>query len=153
VQCGSATATVSPLRCRPLPRASGDPRRPSCLLTKLGGSCGLERDRGPVEEWLTRSPTLCLANLAVLEASRYPMACRGHLFSTTPGSDDPLLDTVRTRLGSGTLFPVERKSGTGRGSGKPCAVCDLPINHVELEYEVDPHKLRQMIRLVGLRLL
>jgi hypothetical protein len=81
------------------------------------------------------------------------MACRGHLFSTTPGSDDPLLDTVRTRLGSGTLFPVERKSGTGRGSGKPCAVCDLPINHVELEYEVDPHKLRQMIRLVGLRLL
>jgi hypothetical protein len=89
-----------------------------------------------VEEWLTRSPTLCLGNLAVLEASRYPMARRGHVLSTTPASDDPLLDTVRTRLGSGTLFPVDRKSGTGRGSGKPCAVCDLPINHVELEYQV-----------------
>src|SRR5216684_1196929 len=85
-----------------------------------------------VEELLTRSPTLCLANLAVLEASRYPMARRGHLFSTTPESEDPLLDTVRTRLSSGTLFPVDRKSGAGRGSGKPCAVCDLPINHAKL---------------------
>ena len=89
-----------------------------------------------VEELLTRSPTLCLANLAVLEASRYPMARRGHLFSTTPASDDPLLDTVRTRLSSGTLFPVDRKSCTGWGSGKPCAVCDLPINPRDIEYEV-----------------
>ena len=89
-----------------------------------------------VEELLTRSPTLYLANLAVLEASGYPMARRGHLFSTTPESDDPLLDTVRTRLSSGTLFPVDRKSGAGRGSGKPCAVCDLPINPRDIEYEV-----------------
>ena len=89
-----------------------------------------------VEELLTRSPTLCLANLAVLEASGYPMARRGHLFSTTPESDDPLLDTVQTRLSTGTLFPVDRKSGAGHGSGKPCAVCDLPINPRDIEYEV-----------------
>jgi hypothetical protein len=89
-----------------------------------------------VEELLTRSPTLCLANLAVLEASRYLMARRGRLFSTTPESDDPLLDTVRTRLSSGTLFPVDRKSRAGHGSGKSCAVCDLPIIHAEIEYEV-----------------
>jgi hypothetical protein len=89
-----------------------------------------------VEALLNRSPTLCLASLAVLEASRYPMARCGHPFGTTPASDDPLLDTVRTRLSSGTLFPVDRKSCTGRGSGKPCAVCDLPINHRDIEYEV-----------------
>ena len=89
-----------------------------------------------VEALLTRSPTLCLANLAVLEASRYPMARRDHLFSPTPESEDPLLDTVRTRLSSGTLFPVDRKSGAGRGSGKPCAVCDLPITPRDIEYEI-----------------
>ena len=88
-----------------------------------------------VEEFLTRSPTLCLANLAVLEASRYLVARRGRLFSTMPESD-PLLDTIQTRLRDGTLWPVDRKSGAGRGSGKPCAVCDLPINHTEIEYEV-----------------
>jgi hypothetical protein len=89
-----------------------------------------------VEELLTRPPTLCLANLAVLEGSRYLMARRGHLFSTTPESDDPLLDTVGNRLRSGTLLPVDRKSSAGHGSGKSCAVCDLPINHTEIEYEV-----------------
>jgi hypothetical protein len=100
------------------------------------GLVGLGAIVAAVEELLTRSPTLCLANLAVLEASRYPMARRGHLFSTMPESDDPLLDTVRTRLRSGTLLPVDRKSRTGWGSGKPCAVCDLPINRTDIEYEV-----------------
>ena len=72
-----------------------------------------------VEELLTRSPTLCLANLAVLEASRHSMARRGRLFSTTPESDDPLLDTVRTRLSSGTLFPIDCKSSTGGAATSP----------------------------------
>jgi hypothetical protein len=94
---------------------------------------GFSATAAAVEKLLTRSPTLCLASLVVLEASRYPMARRGR---TTPASDDPLLDTVRTRLSSGTLFPVDRKAGTGRGSGKPCAVCDLPINPRDIEYEV-----------------
>src|SRR5258705_1051541 len=97
---------------------------------------GLGAIAAAVEALLTRSPTLCLASLAVLEASRYPMARGGHLFSTTPASDDPLLATVQTRLSSCALFPVDRKSCTWRSSGKPCAVCDLPINPRDIEYEV-----------------
>jgi hypothetical protein len=90
-----------------------------------------------VEELLSRSPTLCLASLAVLEASRHPMATgRRRLFSFTRSSDDPLLDAVQSRLTSGALFSVDRKSWTGRGSGKSCAVCDLTINSREIEYEV-----------------
>src|SRR6185295_7181445 len=68
-------------------------------------------------------------------ASRYLVARRSHLFSTMPESD-PLLDTIQTRLRDGTLWPVDRKSCAGHGSGKFCAVCDLPINHTEIEYEV-----------------
>lgn len=90
-----------------------------------------------VEELLSRSATLCLASQAVLEASRHPMAMsRRRLFSITRSSDDPLLDSVQSRLTSGALFPVDRKSWTGRGSGKSCAVCDLTINNPEIEYEV-----------------
>jgi hypothetical protein len=89
-----------------------------------------------VEELLTRSPTLS-TSLAVLEPSRHPMApSRRRLFSIMRSSDDPLLDAVRTRLTSGALFPFDRASWTGRGSGKSCAVCDLAINNAEIEYEV-----------------
>jgi hypothetical protein len=97
---------------------------------------GLGAIAAAVEALLTRSPTLCLASLAVLEAARSPMARGGPLFSTTLASDDPLLDTVQTRLSPGTLFPVDRKSCAGRGSGKPCVVCDLPITPRDIEYEV-----------------
>jgi hypothetical protein len=96
---------------------------------------GFKAIAAAVEELLTRSPTLCLANLAVLEASRYPMARTPHLFSAPQPSDDPLLDTVGTRLRSGTLFPIDRKSCARRGSGKSCA-CDLPITDLDIEYEV-----------------
>ena len=92
------------------------------------------------EELLTQSPTLCLANLAVLAALRYPVATGYHephpKFRIAGSSDDPLLDTVQTRLSRGTLFPVDRKSCAGRGSGKPCVVCDLPITPRDIEYEV-----------------
>lgn len=97
---------------------------------------GLSAIAAALEELLIRSPTLYFASLALLEASCYPIARRRHLFSTAQSSDDPLLDTVRIRLSNGTLFPVDRKSSAGHGSGKSCAVCDSPINDPEIEYEV-----------------
>jgi hypothetical protein len=44
--------------------------------------------------------------------------------------------SVRTRLGTGVLFQVDHTSCAGHGRGTKCAVCDLPINHPELEYQV-----------------
>ena len=92
------------------------------------------------EELLTQSPTLCLANLAVLEASRYPVATGYHephpKFGIAGSSGDPLLDAVRTRLSAGVLFPVVSKSWAGQATGKCCAVCDLTISSPEIEYEV-----------------
>src|ERR1700716_3637647 len=92
------------------------------------------------EELLTQSPTLCLSNLAVLEASRYPVATGYHephpKFAIAGSSGDPLLDAVRTRLTTGVLFPVVRKSWARQASGRRCAVCDLTISNSEIEYEV-----------------
>src|SRR6266850_4194035 len=92
------------------------------------------------EELLTQSPTLCLANLAVLAALRYPVATGYHephpKFHIAGSSDDPLLDAVRTRLTTGVLFPVVRKSWAVQATGKCCAVCDLTISNSEIEYEV-----------------
>jgi hypothetical protein len=92
------------------------------------------------EELLTQSPTLCLANLAVLAALRYPVATGYHephpKFAIAGSSGDPLLDAVRTRLTTGVLFPVVRKSWAGQATGKCCAVCDLTISNSEIEYEV-----------------
>jgi hypothetical protein len=90
-----------------------------------------------VERWLTRSPTLCLAQAALLEASRAPS--RRHLnpeVRIAGSSDDPLLNIVRARLTSGALLLIDRKGRAGRGSGKRCAVCDMTINNQEIEYEV-----------------
>lgn len=125
---------------------------------------GFNAIAGAVEALVTRSPTLRLASLAVLEASRDPMAmafrhvapfCRlarsvlllkaqqvavGATMIrqrlTHREADDPLLDAVQSRLASGALFPVDRRGWAGRGSGKSCAVCDLTINDADLEYEV-----------------
>src|SRR5512136_2195419 len=88
-----------------------------------------------VEKVLGRSPTLCLASLAVLAAARSPMAT-SYCHQDAESSDDPLLDAVRTRLASGALFPADRKSWARRATGERCAVCDVDINNPEMEYEV-----------------
>lgn len=90
---------------------------------------GFSAIMGAVEELLTRSPTLSLAGLALLGTSPSQVA-------TSRSSDDPLLDTVQSRLASGALFPVDGKRWAGLGGGKSCAVCDLTINNSEIEYEV-----------------
>jgi hypothetical protein len=72
-----------------------------------------------IERLLTQSPTLCLAHTALLVASSAPR--HRHLdpeVSIAGSSDDPLLNTVRTRLASGALFLIDGKGRAGRGSGK-----------------------------------
>ncbi len=103
---------------------------------------GLGAIAAAVEELLTRSPTLSLAGLAGLEASRSQVATSRdpvnpfHGVALAGSSDDPLLDVVRSRLASGALFPVGHQSRGGGGKGEICAVCDLTINNPEIEYEV-----------------
>jgi hypothetical protein len=90
-----------------------------------------------VERWLTLSPTLGRAHTALRVASSAPIyRHQNPEVSMAGSSDDPLLDTVRTRLTSGALFLMDRKGRAGRGSGKHCAVCDVPVTTHEIEYEV-----------------
>jgi hypothetical protein len=90
-----------------------------------------------VERWLTQSPTLGLAHTALLVASSAPIyRHRNPDVSMAGSSDDPLLDTVRSRLTSGALFLMDRKGRARRGSGKYCTVCHVLITAHEIEYEV-----------------
>jgi len=47
-----------------------------------------------------------------------------------------LLASIRARLGSGALFPVDGYVTAGNGSGKPCVVCHAAINPTDVEYEI-----------------
>lgn len=44
--------------------------------------------------------------------------------------------SVRTRLALGKLFPVGPEAWAGKGTGRPCLVCDDPICLEDVEYEV-----------------
>jgi len=79
-------------------------------------------------------------NRRLLSETRYRIAAsRRRLnpaFAFSGSSDDGLRTTVRARLASGALSPVDGYSWTGYGTGKACAVCDAPLSGAEVEYEV-----------------
>jgi hypothetical protein len=41
----------------------------------------------------------------------------------------------RTRLATGSLFPAGKVS-SGKGTGKPCSICRMPISEGDIEHEV-----------------
>ena len=56
-------------------------------------------------------------------------------------SNATLRQMVRTRLGAGSLFPVDGKVFAGKGTGQRCIVCGMPIIATEVEHEVtEPQK-------------
>jgi len=71
-----------------------------------------------VEELLIRSSTLCLGSLAVLEASRRPVATSHRELhpksGTAASSDDPLLAAVRIRLTTGCCSRLSGSPGPDR---------------------------------------
>ena len=50
--------------------------------------------------------------------------------------DENLRRTIRTRLATGSLFPVDGKVFAGKGTGKLCAICRMPISQGDIEHEV-----------------
>src|SRR5713101_7690133 len=51
-------------------------------------------------------------------------------------TNEALRRAIRTRLASGSLFTVGGKVFSGRGTGKPCSVCAMPILEGDIEQEV-----------------
>ena len=51
--------------------------------------------------------------------------------------DNALRLQVRARLSKRDLFPATGISSIHRGTGRPCMVCDLPIDSPTLEREVE----------------
>src|SRR5262249_25558007 len=91
---------------------------------------------------VARSKTCVQENERLLAETRYRVAAsrrglnRSFAVAGAASDEDRLRATVRARLGSGALFPVNGHSWAGYGSGRPCAVCDAPIGRAEIEYEV-----------------
>jgi hypothetical protein len=56
--------------------------------------------------------------------------------SAPENHNDEIRQRVRRALASGALFPADRKSRVGRGSGKLCAVCTSAVTESEVEYGV-----------------
>ena len=51
-------------------------------------------------------------------------------------TNEALRKAIRTRLATGSLFPAGRVSSSGKGTGKPCSICGMPISEGEIEQEV-----------------
>src|SRR5216683_2713917 len=51
-------------------------------------------------------------------------------------SNATLRQKIRTRLASGSLFPVDGKVVAGKATGKLCTLCAMPISKGEIEHEV-----------------
>lgn len=51
--------------------------------------------------------------------------------------DDVLRRKVRARLSARLLFTADGISSIRRGTGRPCVVCELPIDSPMLEREVE----------------
>jgi hypothetical protein len=79
-------------------------------------------------------------NRRLLSETRYRVAASRRrlnpIFALSGSSGDGRRATVRERLASGALYPVDGYSWAGHGTGKPCAVCDSPVSAAEVEYEV-----------------
>jgi hypothetical protein len=52
------------------------------------------------------------------------------------GSDPRLRATVRERLASGALFRTGPEAYAGRGTRKPCIICEISISEYEIEHKV-----------------
>ena len=52
------------------------------------------------------------------------------------GSDPHLRATVRERLASGALFRTGPEAYAGRGTRKPCIICEISISEYEIEHKV-----------------
>jgi len=76
----------------------------------------------------------------LLSETRYRIAAsRRRLnptFAISGSSGDVRRASLRARLASGALCPVDGYSWAGQGTGKRCAVCDSPVSPGEVEYEV-----------------
>jgi len=51
--------------------------------------------------------------------------------------EDVLRRKVRARLAARHLFPADGISSIRRGTGRPCVICELPIDSPMLEREVE----------------
>src|SRR6266851_458951 len=51
-------------------------------------------------------------------------------------SNATLRQKIRTRLASGSPFPVDGKVFAGKGTGKLCTICEMPISQGDIEHEV-----------------
>ncbi len=51
-------------------------------------------------------------------------------------TNEALRRAIRTRLASGSLSSVGGKVSSGRGTGKPCSICAMPILEGDIEQEV-----------------
>jgi hypothetical protein len=50
-------------------------------------------------------------------------------------TNEALRKAIRTRLATGSLFPAGKVS-SGKGTGKPCSICRMPISEGDIEHEV-----------------
>ncbi len=82
----------------------------------------------------------CLENRRLVAGSRLLIARGRRLlnpaFEISGGSDENLRRTIRTRLATGSLFPVDGKVFAGKGTGKLCSICGMPISQGDIEHEV-----------------
>ena len=89
---------------------------------------------------LSESRARCLENRKLLARSRLLIARSRRLlspsFEISGGSDENLRRTIRTRLATGSLFPVDGKVFAGKGTGKLCSICGMPIPQGDIEHEV-----------------
>jgi hypothetical protein len=87
-------------------------------------------------ELVARSRGLLARSSVLREAC--PRFIRG---GSTVGPDERVRHRVRERLATGALFRPEGRSWAGRGKGRPCMVCELPVTHHDVEYEIarDPN--------------
>src|SRR5438093_3131763 len=111
-----------------------------------GASKPLSRARGPQSErgtmtvLVSETKARCLENRRLVAGSRLLIARGRRLlnpaFEISGGSDDNLRRTIRTRLATGALFPVDGKVPAGKAEGKLCTICRMTMPQAELEYDV-----------------
>jgi hypothetical protein len=93
-------------------------------------------------------------NRRLLSETRYRIASsRRRLnpaFALKGGADDDerVRATVRSRLSTGALWPVNGRLWAGHGRGMACVVCGSPIGATEVEYETEGPDGRAVAHLV-----
>jgi hypothetical protein len=86
------------------------------------------------------SKARCVENQKLLAGSRLLIARSRRLlnpaFEISGGSNESLRRMIRTRLATGSLFPVDGKVFAGKGTDKLCSICGTPILQGDIEHEV-----------------